>query len=890
MSKKIATKPKSARTKRTTWAWVGVVLVVLVLFFHPSFYPGKILFSSDGPLGANAAEYARLPQAFFGMWQDLNWLGGYVGSAFPSVTYGLLWVLGPYWFAKFYTPISLFLLALSAWFLFRQLRFRPYVCWMGALAAMLNGDFFSYACWGLGTHALAVAATFTSLGILAAPRLQSWGWVRYILAGFAAGMAVIEGFDSGAILTLYIAAAILFHALQESWARQQQTSSQEASEKATPKPWSHAVGLGIVRTAVVALAAGWIATHALTVLIETQVQGVVGMQQNRRTKQMRWDDATQWSLPKIETLRIMIPGLFGYRMDTPDGGNYWGRVGERPGHPEILPRHSGAGPYAGLAVLMAAFWAVVQSFSRRKDPNAPLRPEERRWVYFWFGAALVSLALAWGRHAPFYRLVYALPYFSTIRNPIKFLHPFGVAVVILSAYGLEALWREYAERTADLRAGIRSWLRRWWQQATRLERKWTIGLAVVWAVSLLGWLMYAASKPSLINYLRHAQLPSDLAPKIAAFSIAEVGWYLFFLLLIGGTWLFIVSGVLSGRYRKLGMIFFTLVFLADFYHANRFWVVYWDFDEKYATNDLTRFLSNKPWEHRVTVLPLQLTQQLTLLQQVYHGDWLQHSFRYYNIQALDVVQEPRPSIDNMQYKQAMYGHGVQGLLRMWELTNTKYLIGLGGRWVQVLNDQLDPQRRRFHLAMPFAFEPVPPKNWLTVRSNTAGPFAVLEFADVLPRAKLFSQWTVLTNAQEVLTTLLDTNRFDPHQTVLLQQPIDLTPDTNAAPDSVGSVQIVDYHPKFIRLKVQANCPAVLLLNDKYDPHWRATVDGRPVPILRANYLMRALPIQPGRHTVEMTFRVSSVPLWISVAADACALLLAFLVGIGLPGSKYQRKT
>lgn len=377
------------------------------------------------------------------MWQDLNWVGGYVGSAFPSITYGLLWILGPYWFAKFYTPISLLILGLSAWFLFRQLGFQRWICWTGAAAAMMVSDFFSYACWGLGTHVLAVACSFLAIGIIVSPGLKRWWLIRLALAGFATGMAVTEGFDSGGILSLYIAAAVLFYRI----------SGRDIETPAPVKSGGFGrIASGVLSVAVVAVFALWIAVHACTVLIETQLAAARRPGETGPTQILQWDQATQWSLPKSETLRLVIPGLYGYRMDTPGGGQYWGRVGRLISNPELMPRHSGAGPYLGIIVILAAFWAVVRAIFGRKT-DGELSNEERRWILFWACAALISLFLAWGRYAPFYRLFYSLPYASAIRNPIKFLHPLSLAAVILCGYGLELLWRRYGERTAELAGG-----------------------------------------------------------------------------------------------------------------------------------------------------------------------------------------------------------------------------------------------------------------------------------------------------------------------------------------------------------------------------------------------------------------------------------------------------
>ena len=140
--------------------WFSFVLLtgVLGLLFIKSFFPGIIHFANDGPLGAIAAEQARMPSAFTGVWIILNWVGSNVGGVIVNVIYSLLWLLGPVGFAKFHAPISVLVLGLSAWLAFRQLKFSPATYLAGSLAATLNGGFFSYACWGLGALSLTVAA------------------------------------------------------------------------------------------------------------------------------------------------------------------------------------------------------------------------------------------------------------------------------------------------------------------------------------------------------------------------------------------------------------------------------------------------------------------------------------------------------------------------------------------------------------------------------------------------------------------------------------------------------------------------------------------------------------------------------------------------------------
>ena len=71
---------------------------------------------------------------------------------------------------------------------------------------------------------------------------------------------------------------------------------------------------------------------------------------------------------------------------------------------------------------------------------------------------------------------------------------------------------------------------------------------------------------------------------------------------------------------------------------------------------------------------------------------------------------------------------------------------------------------------------------------------------------------------------------------------------------------------------------MLLLNDKYDPNWKVTVNGRPETLLRCNYIMRGVAVQPGEQTVEFRFQPPVNSLYVSLAAvilglGACVWLM-----------------
>src|SRR5205814_6459558 len=112
---------------------------------------------------------------------------------------------------------------------------------------------------------------------------------------------------------------------------------------------------------------------------------------------------------------FVVSGLFGYRMDSPGGANYWGSVGRDPAwdrfiangrvgpEPNAFIRYSGGGIYAGVLVVLVALWAVFHSLPKR---DSVFSADQQQVIRFWTIIICLSLLLAFGRFAPFYRFFY----------------------------------------------------------------------------------------------------------------------------------------------------------------------------------------------------------------------------------------------------------------------------------------------------------------------------------------------------------------------------------------------------------------------------------------------------------------------------------------------------
>lgn len=914
------TKSDSEKKPRGALALV-LFLVVLGFLFCRAFVPEYICFFNDAPLGMQNSAWSRIPQAFTGQWYDLNSLGVNAGAAVPSFVSLMKWVCSPVICTKFMIPISLWFLGFSAWFFCRRSGFGVMTSTLGGLAACLITSYFSNACWGSVPPIIAFGADFLALAALA-KRDKVPFWITHALAGLAVGLNVMEAADVGALFSILIAAFVFYRSLVED-------GSTVLAR----------IARGVGKTFIVAACAFFIAAYSVSALIASSLTGIAGTQQDEQTKAAHYDFATEWSLPKQETLALIIPNLFGCSVITPGAANYRGGIGTDPSYeryfdsdkkgplPQGFLRHTGRGIYLGTFVALIAFWAALQSL-RKKD--SVFTPAERKLVWFWFGVACVSLLLAYGRHLPFnlyYHTVYALPYFSTIRNPDKFLHILTFAVIILFAYGLHGLSRRYLDVPLASASGGR--LKTWWTKASSFDKRWVVGNVAAILLSVAGWALYGGMRGHVQDHLVEMQQVQataqgtlgkfsasdahDFAVSQLDFSLRQIGWFMLLVVSGSGLLLLIFSGAFAGKRTKLAGILLGLILIGDFLHANlpynnsfeKPYTGYWNYQEKYETGGkpepIIDFLRTKSYEHRVAYLlpsPMPTPDGYRPFQELYGLEWTQQLFPYYDIQTLDIVQMPRTPEDLNAFNNAMrvgVKQDDQGrwmlddktfyrLGRLWELTSTRYLLG-PAPLLPTINQQFDTVSNRFHIVQRFELGGRPgvdrPYQYSQVAAvptnDPNATYALFEFTGALPRATLFSKWEVSTNDTATLEQLIAPS-FDPAQTVLVSKPLP-TSAKSAATNQSPAVEFVSYAPADVKLKASPAVTSVLLLNDKYDPGWKVWVDGKSAELLECNFLMRGVYLEPGQHEVEFKFRPNIHMLYVNLVAIGFGVCLLAYVGI-----------
>lgn len=148
--------------------------------------------------------------------------------------------------------------------------------------------------------------------------------------------------------------------------------------------------------------------------------------------------------------------------------------------------------------------------------------------------------------------------------------------------------------------------------------------------------------------------------------------------------------------------------------------------------------------------------------------------------------------------------------------------------------------------------------------------------------------TILTvnSADEELFGL---SNIDTRKTALVRNTFsDQLTGFNPSPDPNGSIVLTDYKPDQLKYAFKSNNKELVVFSEIYYPDgvsWKATIDGQPVQHLRADYVLRALVVPAGEHTIEFKFEPAYYKVGGIISLVSSILILLALAG----GAYYQYK-
>jgi hypothetical protein len=451
-----------------------------------------------------------------------------------------------------------------------------------------------------------------------------------------------------------------------------------------------------------------------------------------------------------------------------------------------------------------------------------LRNDPRRGqIVFWAITFLVSLAWAMGGFTPFYRLVYAVvPGTKYFRAPSTILFVVGFSVAVLTAHGMERVLRKEIGR-----------------------RYLVLAATLVALIALLGFsgaltnLAVAVAQPGAVDFA----MANDAAIRLGSLRST----------LFAALALLVLYLVMIGRMgRQGGAILLATILAADLWTVERH---YWQFSEPaeriFASDSTIEYIKAQAAPGRVLPLASNAVDRDPFLR----GDAL-------------MVHRIRSALgyhgNELRYYQMLgdKNNGWRNLIvnpNIWHLLNIRYVLtDVEDLGVPTLRRVVGPVKNAYGTTVHL-FE--------TVEENPA--------AWVVP---------VIVKAEDggVLATLLDP-RFDVRRAALFSPdaPVRGSEIEQLPPALDVRAHVVRYAPGEIEVQLDRPAPrgAALMMSENYYPGWRATVDGKPAALGRADYSLIGIELPEGGRRISLSFSSRSYETGRSVTMAALLVALAWWV-------------
>jgi hypothetical protein len=533
-----------------------------------------------------------------------------------------------------------------------------------------------------------------------------------------------------------------------------------------------------------------------------------------------YEHATSYSFPLVELFNMYLPQYTGI-LDR-----YWG--------PNGIHLHS---EYIGGPVLMLA--------------GAAFGDEKRRsFRRFWIGVGVVALLWMLGGNTPFFRLVYELvPGTKYFKAPSTIIYVFTLAVSVLAALGTERiLARRLARRyaLAWLGAGL---------VIALLATSGVITSVAENAARSVGEGMVAARGMDP----QYTSAAGDQWAQRANANAGEVilgAWRSFlFVALAAGLLLAYLRGGVRARIFAIGLA--AVVAMDLWTIARQYWMFSPPARELFASDPAIDLLKKQTEPGRVLVLA--------------QGD------------SGRVRRDPYFGTDGYGTGTGFMVHGIRSV--------TGYHGNELGRY-QVIRDAQSPgggvafatptfwrheNARYLYTNQPLADTAL--KLLIGPVKNSAGSTAYLYR---LPGDNPYA-WVApaMTKApdQDVQAAVLDP-RFDPLRIAVFDTAaaVAAAPVTVLPPRLPLTTTTTDLSPGHARIALSAPAPAgsALVVSENYFPGWHAAVDGRSVPLYRADYNLIGVPLPAGARSIELSFRDRAVGTGATVTLVALSVALSLL--------------
>ena len=563
-----------------------------------------------------------------------------------------------------------------------------------------------------------------------------------------------------------------------------------------------------------------------------------------------------WSYGKTETLNLFIPRLMGGasneegsdKMADDVRGLIQENVQSEQEYNQIMKGFGGftywgdqegtSGPaYQGAVVV---FLALLGFFFAPK--------KYRYWI---LGASLLTFGLAWGRNLMFLSDLFIdfVPFYSKFRAPSSILVVVELLFPLIAIVGLYAIlnWKNKEETQEESKAKEKKLI-----YITSGTLAFTL-LLIVFGKSLLGFHTDAEKTyfpPYLLDYFVDARYAMFRTDALKA---------MFYVTLVFAALYFTIKKKIS---QNIALLLIGLISFFDLWSVNKRYLNDTNFiDKVFADNpfqtESSDLLVEKVGDNQALQSLLQNVEVNKTLETIAEKD--KTHYRIYN-QLLGTFNETNTSY----FKSSVGGYHAVKLRRYDDLINQYFYGKIDTIKVPRILNMLNTKYMIFGDTQQPQAVPNPYANgnaWFV--SDVKFVKTPNEELDLI--GEIDSKKTAVVAA-------VDQNYFR---------------GKSLEKDSTAFIKLTQYQPNEIILKSQSKTPQLAVFSEIYYPNgWKMFVDNVEVPYIKANYLLRAVHVPAGDHTLKMVFD----PQVIHTGKTVSLLATAIFILLGLLGIWFLYKT
>ncbi len=147
----------------------------------------------------------------------------------------------------------------------------------------------------------------------------------------------------------------------------------------------------------------------------------------------------------------------------------------------------------------------------------------------------------------------------------------------------------------------------------------------------------------------------------------------------------------------------------------------------------------------------------------------------------------------------------------------------------------------------------------------------------LGNAWFVNGYTIVKNADEEIAAL---RRNNPDTNAIIDERFsEFVEGKKFSKDANGTIELTEYQPNYLKYKTKTATEQLTVFSEiYYNKGWDAFIDGKKTPHFRVDYILRAMVLPAGEHTVEFKFEPKSYFVGNKISMASSILLLLAIIG------------